>query len=289
LRPPAHPGLAGAASVFERLLSLLATVARRSAYLALVIEHPPLLPRLANLMGASAWAAHYLTQHPLLLDELLDASALLAEPGWDAWRAELARLLAQRPDDAEHQMDVLRHFQHAQTFRLLVQDLGGRLTSNVWPIICRRWRISCSKRPFRLLDAHARTTAPPTLRDHRLRQAGRQELGYASDLDLVFVFDVDADDPDADVHEVRYTRLGQRLNTWLTSTTPAGQLRTPTCGCVGTAKACWCRACADSRTTEARARVDREHQARRVRGSSPAMRNRRCVRSGTRGHSASAA
>ena len=79
-------------------------------------------------MGASAWAADYLTQHPLLLDELLDASALLAEPGWNAWRAELARLLAQRPDDAEHQMDVLRHFQHAQTFRLLVQDLGGRLT-----------------------------------------------------------------------------------------------------------------------------------------------------------------
>ncbi len=93
-----------------------------------MIEHPPLLPRLANLMGASEWAAAYLTRHPLLLDELLDARTLFAELDWDAWRAELARLLHEHPDDAEHQMDALRHFQHAQAFRLLVQDLGGRLT-----------------------------------------------------------------------------------------------------------------------------------------------------------------
>ena len=64
-------------------------------------------------MSASAWAADYLTRHPLLLDELLDARALMAEPDWAQWRSELARLLAQRPDDAEHQMDVLRHFRHA--------------------------------------------------------------------------------------------------------------------------------------------------------------------------------
>ncbi|MEP7328029.1 MAG: bifunctional [glutamate--ammonia ligase]-adenylyl-L-tyrosine phosphorylase/[glutamate--ammonia-ligase] adenylyltransferase, partial [Betaproteobacteria bacterium] len=124
----AHPGRAGANVVFERLLYLLESIARRSAYLALVIEHPPLLPRLANLMGTSAWAAEYLTRHPLLLDELLDARMLMAEPDWDGWRDELRRLLAQRPEDAEYQMDVLRHFQHAQTFRLLTQDLGGQLS-----------------------------------------------------------------------------------------------------------------------------------------------------------------
>ncbi len=124
----AHPGLSGPLAVFERLVALLETVARRSAYLALVIEHPPLLPRIANLMSASAWAADYLTRHPLLLDELLDATVLMAEPDWAQWRVELARLLAERPDDAEHQMDVLRHFRHAQTFRLLAQDLSGRLT-----------------------------------------------------------------------------------------------------------------------------------------------------------------
>jgi len=222
----AHPGLAGAQVVFERLLSLLETVARRSAYLALVIEHPPLLPRLANLMGASAWAADYLTRHPLLLDELLDARVLFAEPDWDAWRAELARLLAQRPNDAEHQMDVLRHFQHAQTFRLLVQDLGGRLTverladhlSALADIVLKAALSACWTHML------GSTAPPPRFAIIGYGKLGGKELGYASDLDLVFVFDVDADDPDADLHEVRYTRLGQRLNTWLTSTTPAGQL-----------------------------------------------------------------
>jgi len=53
---------------------------------------------------------------------------------------------------------------------------------------------------------------------------GGKELGYASDLDIVFVYDVAPDDPDADAMPERYARLAQRINTWLTSTTAAGQL-----------------------------------------------------------------
>ena len=222
----AHPGLEGAQVVFERLLALLETIARRSAYLALVIEHPPLMPRLANLMGASAWAADYLTRHPLLLDELLDARALLAEPDWAAWRSELARLLKQRRDDAEHQMDALRHFQHAQTFRLLVQDLNGRLT-------VERLADHLSALADIVLDAAlaacwAQMTGgdapPPRFAIVGYGKLGGKELGYASDLDLVFLFELNEDDPEADAQEARYTRLGQRLNTWLTSTTAAGPL-----------------------------------------------------------------
>ncbi len=177
-------------------------------------------------MAASAWAADYLTRNPLLLDELLDAGAVLAEPDWAEWRADLARLLAQRPDDAEHQMDVLRHFQHAQTFRLLVQDLNGRLTverladhlSALADIVLAGALAACWANMMGV-DA-----PPPQFAIIGYGKLGGKELGYASDLDIVFVFDVDASDPDADVLEVRYTRLGQRLNTWLTSTTPAGQL-----------------------------------------------------------------
>jgi len=221
-----HPGLSGAQAVFERLLALLETVARRSAYLALLIEHPPLLPRLAALMSASAWAAEYLTRHPLLLDELLDASALLAEPSWDEWRGELARLLAERPDDAEHQMDVLRHFRHAQTFRLLVQDLDGRLTverladhlSALADVVLEGALAAC----WRYLKGAA--APPPRFAIIGYGKLGGKELGYVSDLDIVFLFDIAADDPEADVLEVTYTRLAQRLNTWLTSTTPAGPL-----------------------------------------------------------------
>src|SRR5207253_9554622 len=113
---------------FARLLTLLETVSGRSVYLALLFEHPPVVPRLAQLMAASAWAADYLTRHPLLLDELLDSRVLLAEPDWNAWRRELDLQLCAHPGDPERQMDTLRHFQHAQTFRLLAQDLHGRLT-----------------------------------------------------------------------------------------------------------------------------------------------------------------
>ncbi len=222
----AHPGLAGAQTVFERLLALLEAIARRSAYLALVIEHPPLLPRLANLMGASAWAADYLTRHPLLLDELLDARTLFAAPDWDAWRGELARVLGERPDDAEHQMDSLRHFQHAQAFRLLVQDLGGQLT-------VEHLADHLSALADVVLDGALRAcwthmmgvdATPSRFAIIGYGKLGGKELGYASDLDLVFLFDADPADPDADMQEVRATRLGQRLNTWLTATTPAGQL-----------------------------------------------------------------
>jgi glutamate-ammonia-ligase adenylyltransferase len=222
----AHPGRAGAQEVFDRLLALLEAIARRSAYLALVIEHPPLLPRLANLMAASSWAAEYLTRHPLLLDEFLDARVLMAEPDWNAWRTELARQLSERPDDAEHQMDVLRHFQHAQSFRLLVQDLGGLLTverladhlSALADIVLDAALASC----WRHMTGAG--TPPPRFAIIGYGKLGGKELGYVSDLDLVFLFDVVEDDADADMQEARYTRLAQRLNTWLSSNTPAGQL-----------------------------------------------------------------
>ncbi|MEP7180844.1 MAG: bifunctional [glutamate--ammonia ligase]-adenylyl-L-tyrosine phosphorylase/[glutamate--ammonia-ligase] adenylyltransferase [Betaproteobacteria bacterium] len=212
---------ADAQSVFARLLALLEAVSRRSAYLALLIEHPPLLPRLARLMGASQWAADYLTRHPLLLDELLDARVLLAEPDWTAWRAELVRLVADHAGDPERQMDSLRHFQHAHAFRLLAQDLAGTLTV---------------ERLADHLSALADTIIQTTLAEVWRQLAGAdspplkfavvgygklggKELGYASDLDLVFLYD-DADDAAA----VRYTRLAQRMVTWLTSTTAAGHL-----------------------------------------------------------------
>jgi glutamate-ammonia-ligase adenylyltransferase len=212
---------ADAQTVFRRLFGLLEAVSRRSAYLALLTEHPPVLPRLAQLMGASAWAADYLTRHPLLLDELLDARVLLAEPDWNAWRAELARLVAEHTGDQERQMDALRHFQHAQSFRLLAQDLAGRLT-------VERLADHLSALADMILAAtlaevwaqvHGPAAAAPQFAIVGYGKLGGKELGYASDLDLVFLYD----DPD-DTAPERYARLAQRLITWLTSTTAAGTL-----------------------------------------------------------------
>jgi glutamate-ammonia-ligase adenylyltransferase len=212
--------------VFLRLFELLETVSRRSAYLALLIEHPPLLPRLANLMHASKWAADYLTRHPILLDELLDTRALLSEADWNAWRRELARALAAADDDAERQMDALRHFQQAQSFRLLVQDLAGALTVE-----------RLADHLSALADVVLEATLAQVWRQLRgdgaeaprfaiigYGKLGGKELGYASDLDLVFLFDIDEHASDADALQETYTRLAQRVNTWLSTTTGAGAL-----------------------------------------------------------------
>ncbi len=222
----AVPGPSGAQVTLTRLLTLLEAVARRSAYLALLLEHPPLLPRLAQLMGASAWAADYLTRHPLLLDDLLDAQTLFAAPDWDAWRADLATQLAAHPDDAERQMDVLRHFKHAESFRLLVQDLAGELT-------VERLADHLSALADIVVDAavdacwahlYAGEFGAPRFCVVAYGKLGGRELGYASDLDLVFLYDVAPDDPDPDGAPQRYARLAQRVNNWLTQTTAAGDL-----------------------------------------------------------------
>ena len=207
--------------VFDRLLTLLETVSGRSVYLALLAEHPPVLPRLAQLVAASAWAAEYLLRHPILLDELLDSRVLLAEPDWDAWRKELDHQLAAHTGDAERQIDALRHFQKAQTFRLLAQDLSGLLTverladhlSALADIVLAATLAQCWS------DMRDAPRAAPKFAIIGYGKLGGKELGYASDLDLVFLYD----DPDPAGPE-RYARLAQRVNTWLTSLTAAGRL-----------------------------------------------------------------
>ena len=208
-------------TVFLRLLGLLEAVSRRSAYLALLIEHPPLLPRLAQLMGGSAWAADYLTQHPLLLDELLDARVLLAEPDWSAWRRELARMIRDHAGDPERQMDALRHFKHAQSFRLLAQDLAGlltveRLADHLSALADTILAATLVEVWAQISDADA---GPPRFAVVAYGRLGGKELGYLSDLDLVFLYE--DDDERAPMH---YARLAQRMVTWLTSTTAAGPL-----------------------------------------------------------------
>jgi glutamate-ammonia-ligase adenylyltransferase len=172
-------------------------------------------------MGASAWAADYLLRHPILLDELLDSRVLLEEPDWNAWRRELDEQLAGHPEDAERQMDALRHFQHAQVFRLLAQDLSGLLSverladhlSALADIVLAATLKQCWRHMGGTQDA------PPKFAIIGYGKLGGKELGYASDLDLVFLYD----DLDPAAPE-RYARLAQRVNTWLTSLTGAGRL-----------------------------------------------------------------
>lgn len=204
-----------------RALGFLESISRRGAYLALLQQYPQALTKVAELVGAATWAAEYLKKHPILLDEILDPRLYDIATDWAAFREELAAQLGEHKDDAEREMDTLREAHHAQVFRLLAQDLAGMQTLE---------RIS--DHLSELADIIVQTTMtlvwPKIRQRHRETPAfavigygklGGKELGYASDLDIVFLYDDEA--PEA---QENYTRLAQRMNTWLSSQTPAGIL-----------------------------------------------------------------
>jgi glutamate-ammonia-ligase adenylyltransferase len=205
----------------SRGVDLLESISRRAAYLALLQQYPQALQKVAQLVSSSSWAASYLQRHPILLDELLDPRLLEAVPDWAAFRLQLSARLEELEPDTERQMDTLREVHHAQVFRLLTQDIAGLLTvekladhlSELADILLaaaieRAWK----KMPKRHIES-------PKFAVISYGKLGGKELGYVSDLDLVFLFD----DPAPEAGE-NYGRLGTRLNTWLSAQTSAGQL-----------------------------------------------------------------
>lgn len=205
----------------RRALMLLDAIARRASYLAFLAEYPQTLPRLIRMLAASAWAGEYLAQHPILLDELLDAREMYVAPDWPALDAQLGAQLDAHPGDTEREMDGLRQFQQAQTFRLLAMDLQGVLPleklsdhlSDLADLILRHVLRLCWDNLSR------KHREQPRFAIIAYGKLGGRELGYASDLDLVFLYD--DDHPDAGQI---YARLAQRINTLLSSHTVAGRL-----------------------------------------------------------------
>lgn len=209
----------------ERMLQLLESVSRRAAYLALLLEYPQALKRVAKLASASQWASEYLSQHPILLDELLNPADLHSVPDWSRAKAELAQQLNAasgcEDNDIEQQMDILRHFHHAQVFQLLAKDLEGllpletlsdHLTALADLVLDTVLHLAWS-------GLRKRHRADPVFAIIGYGKLGGKELGYASDLDIIFLYD----DSHPDAQEI-YARLGQRINSWLTSYTSAGLL-----------------------------------------------------------------
>jgi len=208
-------------ATLERLLELFEGISRREAYLALLHEYPHALDRVAGLMSASPWVAQYITQHPILLDDLLDSRSLLAAPDWDSLRTELQASLAAAAGDIERQMDLLRHFKNTQTLHCIAQDLAGSLplealSDRLSDLACVILEEVLSLSWQGLQQRHCDI---PHFAIVGYGKLGGKELGYASDLDIVFVYDDAA--PEA---AENYARLAQRINNWLTSVTVAGVL-----------------------------------------------------------------
>ncbi|NYT35251.1 bifunctional [glutamate--ammonia ligase]-adenylyl-L-tyrosine phosphorylase/[glutamate--ammonia-ligase] adenylyltransferase [Allopusillimonas soli] len=214
----------------SRLLELVEQVAQRSAYLALLAEYPETLARVARLVSASPWASQYLRRHPILLDSLIEWRTLMAPPDFEQIGAQLrseldACVLADGQADMEQQMNLMRDTQHQVSFQLLAQDLEGELTveqladrlsaladmllaetiSRVWPLVQPRGQRD--------------NVAPPRFAIIAYGKLGGKEIGYASDLDLVFLYE----DPNTEASE-RYAKLGRRMVSWLSTMTSSGRL-----------------------------------------------------------------
>ena len=207
-------------ATLDRMLAIIESIGRRESYLALLLEYPRALEAVARLASASPWAADYLARQPALLDELIVPQGDEL-PDWKQLQQRLHEELESSGDGPEVQMDLLRNFKHAQTFRLLALDLAGGIELEALSD-------DLSDLAGVLLEETLQSVWSSLRQRHRDKprftivgygKLGGKELGYASDLDIIFLYDDDHED----APEV-YARLAQRINTWLTSTTAAGVL-----------------------------------------------------------------
>jgi glutamate-ammonia-ligase adenylyltransferase len=212
--------------VFKRVLDIFAAVAGRTVYLALLAENPQALALLLKLAAASPWICRYLAQYPVVFDELIDARSLFAPLMKNDLAEQLDRLLQSvEVEEPEQMMILLRQFKQQQVLKVAAADLMGAIPlmvvsdyltyiaeSIVEKVVERAW--------LALVQKHG---APPGCDSRQcgfgvigLGKFGGIELGYGSDLDLVFLYDcADGNAPTAGDKPLStaqfYGRLGQRV------------------------------------------------------------------------------
>ena len=218
-----------------RFVDWLEPLLRRENYLALLVERPEVHRRLLRLLGMARWPMQYLMRHPGVIDELADLRLLRQRFDAAAFARELDERVAawQRSgeDDEERLLDTLRHAHHAEVFRTLVRDVEGELTveqvaddlsalADTVLAITLRWAWA------RLKQRHREE---PGLAVIAYGKLGGKELGYGSDLDVVFLYDdsngdtAPSDDDQQRAQEV-YGAFVRKIITWLTLRTSAGEL-----------------------------------------------------------------
>ena len=221
-----------------RVFEVIAAILGRSTYLILLHDSAVARAALLRLCAASPWLTTLLARTPALLDALLDPRLATEAPSKSQLRDDLVTRYARvEASDVEAQMDVLRRYRQEMTLRIAASDLAGslplvqvsdRLTWLAEAIVDRALASGWAQ----LVEAHGE----PCHADGRpagfailgYGKFGSIELGYGSDLDLVFVYDCDA--PDATTSGARplsnaqfFARLGQRIVHYLATQTPAGR------------------------------------------------------------------
>jgi glutamate-ammonia-ligase adenylyltransferase len=207
------------------LIDWIEPLLRRESYLAMLLERPSVHERLLRLLGAAKWTARYLQQHPGVIDELASDDMLHQRFDAAAFKAEvelrLAALKRTGEDDDEACLNLLRRAHHAETFRTLARDLEDMLSveqvaddlSALAEAVLSLTADWCWQR---LKFRHREESQFAVIAYGKL---GGKELGYGSDLDIVFVYEDDHEQ----AGEV-YATLVRKIINWLTVKTAEGDL-----------------------------------------------------------------
>ena len=208
-----------------RMADWMEPLMRRESYLAMMLERPAVHERLLRLLGAAKWPARYLVQHPGVIDELAHGDVLQQRFVAADFEAELearrAALMKTGEDDEEALLNLLRRAHHAEVFRTLARDVEGNLSveqvaddlsamADVILKVTAKWCWACLKNRHREVPQFAIIA---------YGKLGGKELGYGSDLDIVFVFE----DADERAQEV-YAGFVRKLINWFTVKTAEGDL-----------------------------------------------------------------
>ncbi|WP_417315301.1 bifunctional [glutamate--ammonia ligase]-adenylyl-L-tyrosine phosphorylase/[glutamate--ammonia-ligase] adenylyltransferase [Enterobacter sp.] len=223
----------------SRMMPLLSGIITRTTYLELLSEFPGALKHLISLCAASPMVANKLARYPLLLDELLDPNTLYQPTATDAYRDELRQYLLRVPEeDEEQQLEALRQFKQAQMLRVAAADIAGTLPvmkvsdhltwlaeAMIDAVVHQAWvqMVARYGQPKHLAEREGRGFAVVGY-----GKLGGWELGYSSDLDLIFLHDCPVDVMTDGEREIDgrqfYLRLAQRIMHLFSTRTSSGIL-----------------------------------------------------------------
>lgn len=225
---------------FHRVAALVQAVLGRTVYLVLLYENPEALNQLCQLCSESPWVAEHLAKSPVILDELLNVQSLYSPPAKEELQDELRQQLLRIPeDDLEAQMDCLRTFRKSHMLRVAASELGGQLPLMkvsdylTWlaealleQCVNIAWQNMVEK--YGLPGGISGDNQQSGFAVIGYGKLGGIELGYSSDLDMVFIYDAndhDATQGDRSINnQLFYTRLGQRVIHILSTQTTQGDL-----------------------------------------------------------------
>jgi glutamate-ammonia-ligase adenylyltransferase len=229
-------------AVLRRVLRLIEAIGQRSVYFALLHESGAARRRLIELCGRGEFLAKQIAAHPVLLDELLDERTASEPPSRASLAHDLQLVMQQLADeDPERQVEALCHFQQVAFFRIAVSDLAGRLPimkvsdrlTDVAELIVERamelgWRQMTQQFGVPMCGEGA-GRRPVRIAAAGYGKLGGMELGYSSDLDLVFLHDSLGERQETDAarpvdNQLFFVRLAQRMVHLLTMHSAAGRL-----------------------------------------------------------------